>query len=351
MTLEAERLHDELRKFGLTKYEAIIYTTLLMRGPSTASDIIEAAGIPQPRIYDVMSSLERRGLIESHSGRPKRYWPVDPNVALAKLFGEFESSYKLLSKSLGEMYRRSAEFKERPSVWILRGRDNIISRIGGVVKDAEVEVLVALPDFLVDRLGPMFAEKSSQGISITLVIHPFEKKVENFKQIAEQVSLRMREIAGMSMVIADNKRSVVCSSKMLARDWPSENCYGIFIEGNEELTQVLNDFFFFTLWQPAKPANSIPVRKIASFVNVSTAVEYLSVLQGLGKKAKVTVTGKRLRTGEPVRVSGYPEATVVERGGFRSMQLRTDRGELVNVGSLGAMLEDVEAEKIVITMA
>ncbi len=347
--MDLKGLQENLMKFGLLKYEALVYTTLLMRGPSTASEIVGASGLPQPRLYDVVSSLERKGLIESQGRRRKKYWSVDPDVALPRFFGRFEGAYKEALEASRGLYKKASAPVEKPSVWIVRGKENVLSKMADMIKGSKIEVWAALPDLLAEQWGKRFLDRSSSGVSVSLVVHPFGKSIENFGQMAESISIRVRGIAGTSMMVVDNRRCMICSSKMLSPEHPSELCYGIFIEENSELTQVINDFFFFTLWQPSKPANGVPVRKTASFVNVCTAVEYLEALRKLGKKAKISVRGKLLKTGGPVQISGPVETTLLERGGFRTVRVRTKDGELMKVGSLGATLEDVEAEKIVIT--
>ena len=348
--MDLKKLREDLVKFGFSKYETLVYTTLLMKGSSTASEIVEASGIPQPRLYDIVSSLERKGLVESQGGRPKKYWPLDPEAALPRFFSRFENAYKETLKTSEELYKKASVFMEKPSVWIVRGKGNVLSKMADMIRDSKIELWAAIPDLLAERWGGLLVDKGSRGVSISLVIHPFVKGIENFSRMAERISVRVREIAGMSIIVADNLRCMVCPSRMLAPDHPSELCYGIFMEENSELTQVIDDFFFFTLWQPSKPANGVPVRKSVSFVNVCTAAEYLEALRGLGKKARVSVEGKLLKTGEKVRISGHPETTLLERGGFRTLRVRTEDGKLVNVGSLGATLEDIEAEKITVTV-
>lgn len=344
--MDLKNLQENLRKFGLSKYETLVYTTLLKGGTLTASEIVEASGIPHPRLYDIVSSLERKGLIESQSGRPKKSWCADPEVALPRFFGKFEKSYKTILDISREMYRRTPTSQEKPSVWVVKGRENVLSKMADVIKKSKVEILAALPDLLAERWGKMFLDRSSNGVSISLVIHPFEKRIKKFKEMSESISLRTREAAGMSVVTADNQRCLTCSSKMLDLEYHSEMIYGIFMEDNSELMQIINDFFFFTLWQPSEPANEVPVRKVASFVNVCTAVEYVKALQDLGKKAKVSVRGKLLKTGEIVNIKGHAETTLLERGGFRTMHVKTSDGKLTSIGGLGATLEDVEVEKI-----
>ncbi|MDH5686112.1 MAG: hypothetical protein OEY73_06280 [Hadesarchaea archaeon] len=349
--MDLKELQENLRKFGLSKYETLVYITLLKGGTLTASEIVEASGIPHPRLYDVVSSLERKGLIESKSGRPKKSWCADPEVALPRFFGKFEKSYKTILDISKEMYRRTPTSQEKPSVWVVKGRENVLSKMTDVIKNSKVEILAAIPDLLAERWGKMFLDRSSNGVSISLVIHPFEKRIENFKEMSERISLRAREAAGMSVVAADNKRCLTCSSKMLAPEYHSEMIYGVFMEDNSGLMQIINDFFFSTLWQHSKPANEVPVRKVASFVNVCTAAEYINVLQNLGKKAKISVWGKLLKTGEIVNIKGHVETTSLEKGVFRTMHVKTSDGKLTSIGGLGATLEDVEAEKILIELS
>ena len=53
----AEQFEQDLIKFGLGKYESKVLIALLVNGPQTASGVVKLSGIPQPRIYDVFSSL------------------------------------------------------------------------------------------------------------------------------------------------------------------------------------------------------------------------------------------------------------------------------------------------------
>jgi sugar-specific transcriptional regulator TrmB len=95
----AERV---LRELGLTRYETRAYLALLDKGVLTASQISEHAEVPYSKIYEVLSSLEKKGWIKTERGRPSRYHPKAPLEALeaAKLRLEeflWDSSIKLNS--------------------------------------------------------------------------------------------------------------------------------------------------------------------------------------------------------------------------------------------------------------
>lgn len=58
-----EGLEEKLRRLlGLSGYEARVYLAVL-RGASRPREIAEEAGVPPQRIYDVLRSLQRRGLV------------------------------------------------------------------------------------------------------------------------------------------------------------------------------------------------------------------------------------------------------------------------------------------------
>ncbi|WP_158853672.1 TrmB family transcriptional regulator [Halorhabdus sp. CUG00001] len=76
----------DLRDLGLSSYEDRAYRSMLGLGPVSAMELAEASGVPEGRIYDVLDSLETRGLVraQTHS-RPKQYLAVEPAVAIDRL--------------------------------------------------------------------------------------------------------------------------------------------------------------------------------------------------------------------------------------------------------------------------
>ena len=82
---EATRLLTEL---GLTVNEARVYLALLRRFDSpTAAEAAVAAGVPRPKVYEALQSLEGRGFSKSIGGRVRRFTPVEPETALRGIVG------------------------------------------------------------------------------------------------------------------------------------------------------------------------------------------------------------------------------------------------------------------------
>jgi len=77
---------ERLIAIGFSKYEAAAYLALLGSPESTAVEVADRAGVPRQRIYDVLSALHEKGLIEIRQGRPVRHSARPPAAALPAMY-------------------------------------------------------------------------------------------------------------------------------------------------------------------------------------------------------------------------------------------------------------------------
>ncbi|WP_049985214.1 TrmB family transcriptional regulator [Halobellus rufus] len=77
-----------LGELGLSSYEEKVYRTLLITGTATATEISDASGVPQGRIYDVLNNLKARQLIRTQSTEPTQYIAEQPETVVDRLLAE-----------------------------------------------------------------------------------------------------------------------------------------------------------------------------------------------------------------------------------------------------------------------
>lgn len=75
----------DLTQLGLTAYESAAYTALLTRSELTSGEVAVRGKIPRQRVYDVLASLEAKGLCASRDGSPRTFAAVEPRRALEAL--------------------------------------------------------------------------------------------------------------------------------------------------------------------------------------------------------------------------------------------------------------------------
>ena len=135
-----ERSVTELTKLGLAEYEARAYVGLVGLGEGTARQVHEACGVPRPRIYDILDSLEQRGFVEVWPGKPKYYRAVPPDRLMRVLREGLEESMHIASEELMDL---SLEARHRSfPVWHIKGELSIQDQIRVLFDEVGSELIV-----------------------------------------------------------------------------------------------------------------------------------------------------------------------------------------------------------------
>ena len=94
--LEEEDLHavEALKQFDLNEYEAKAFVVLLQMDNAPASEISDAADVPKSRVYDILSALEKKGLVTKQPSSPRKYSANHARRSLEHLLYRIEKSYE-----------------------------------------------------------------------------------------------------------------------------------------------------------------------------------------------------------------------------------------------------------------
>ena len=112
----------DLTELGLTKNEAKAFEAVVRMGKSGAAEISKESGVPYSRIYDVLASLEHKGLVKIIPEKGKKFIPGDPE-ALKKLIQEKKQSLEMLDKEVDKL-KEFYEKGEKEPVELARGKKN-----------------------------------------------------------------------------------------------------------------------------------------------------------------------------------------------------------------------------------
>jgi sugar-specific transcriptional regulator TrmB len=203
-----------LQEFGLTDYEIRSYTSLLEIGPATASELSESSSVPYSKIYEVLGSLEKKGWIESEHGRPSKYYPKPPSVAMEITRSHLENSLRtneaLILAELQPLYEKRG-VRERPDIWIVRGNLNVLAKIRETVEHVQKEILASvptLPDSVAEMLIPLVRSVAERGVKIRIMTMQ-GRAGETMSKLATYCEIRSREQMFGGGIIADGKEVIL----------------------------------------------------------------------------------------------------------------------------------------------
>ncbi|MBO8174104.1 MAG: TrmB family transcriptional regulator [Thermococcus sp.] len=338
--MKEEEIIEKLQKFGLTKYESLAYITLLKLGPSKATDITKESGIPHTRVYDVLSSLHRKGFVDIMHGTPRLYKPVNPEVVLEKIKEDLIADIEDLKKAFLELYR-SVHGEELPEIWTIHGFDNTLERAEYIIRTAKYEVLINTPfEFL-----SLLKEEIKKRKDIIFVI------ISNFKEVPEWLkkdNIVLARSGGApwlmaSWIIGDMDYALFFGA--LPRDRRKEKFYSFWAKSAKLIQNYMHWFYTIYLDNSTiiKPINYEKLKKPLQLVNIRTLI---TLLRQTNLPREIEVIGKLVENKEAITLRG--EVVEFEYTPLIASIAVDDGKRRWKVGGLGSYFEDIEGEKFIL---
>lgn len=254
--MQNPQLLNLLRNLGLNQYEAQAYLALSLGGVNTAGDIAEVGKIARPRVYDVLDKLQEKGFAAIKAGRPVKYAPVPISEAIQTLkkYKENVLSEELIKiEDLGQSLKKGLDkgaggkkFDVEESVWTLKGRNSIYSRIGDMLSNAKNVVVVnSHPEGVVDKIRanmPQFEKARARGVKIHVVspISEIDDKRHALHSSNSQVSKVAHAIIDRKlptrMVLADDEAMIFLTNPEV----PAEEEVGLWMK-NAHMASTLRE--------------------------------------------------------------------------------------------------------------
>jgi sugar-specific transcriptional regulator TrmB len=209
------KLNNALNYFGLTIYESKIYTTLTSEGISTAKEISNICGIPYGKIYEVISSLSKKGFLEILPTKPMKYRAVDPQEIIKnvkeKAMLRTEKAAETVLKNLKSSFEKTKKFSDlKSNFWIINGRNAVAKKIEEMLKKSKVSLCIHTTEkgliriyFYKDLLSKL--HKRGVNIKILTKITPKNKKITKSMGFCKILNLKKDKYQSTFISIDDNE--------------------------------------------------------------------------------------------------------------------------------------------------
>lgn len=225
---------DRLVHLGLTLYEARAYVALIRRDGSTPTEVARVAGVPRPRIYDVIDSLVAKGLAFERPGRTAtaRFVAAPPDEAVNKLVNihlerlrELEADAEAVREELGPAFLEGSMHSDPLDyIELLRSREAVAKRYVEIQQSVGKELLAfsKMP-------AAVRVEENDAGLEVartrvmrsvyefSLLDDPLSREgVQRFIEVGEQA--RFVEELPMKMAIIDERTVMLAMVDPVAGD-------------------------------------------------------------------------------------------------------------------------------------
>ncbi|WP_297435858.1 TrmB family transcriptional regulator [Thermococcus sp.] len=335
----SEKAIAMLTRIGFTKYEVMIYWTLLVYGPSTAKEISERSGVPYNRVYDTIASLKARGFVNEVEGSPKVYVAYSPKIAFLRFKRDIDGIKEELEK---ELQRVNVKTEERPGIWRTKDLNIAVEMVKESIDSSSYEAILVAPEKFLEKIEDNIKTALKRGTTISL----YTEEQIDLSDFAKLGNLYVRKFHKLNHFIGmfDGREVIdIQNIGFRPRNPPSFKAtypeiifsqYSFIREAFKESSLILEGI-----------KNRDDLRFFANFHAVDIIRRHLN--DGV---IYAKVLGRNLVMGEMEelegRVVGY---TVALDEGIDSFDLETERG-IVKIGGMFAVLEDYETTMIRLTI-
>jgi sugar-specific transcriptional regulator TrmB len=210
--MEEDELSRELRKLGLTSYEARCYVFLVKLGPSEPRKVASKASMPYPNAYEALSRLSDMGWVELIRRRPAVYRARDPNTIL----GEIQSRQREVFGALDAMYKAATPEEQMELVYTLRGREKVLSKLVEMIRGARSDMMLVSPAETLEESRSLLEEMRaavSRGVRVRMLTDGVDTK-----KLPSRVQARTGTIVAFDLLV-DGRTALIGLPDLSACGW------------------------------------------------------------------------------------------------------------------------------------
>ena len=200
-------------------YEAKVYTALLSRGISSASELADISGVPRSRCYDVLECLEKKGFVFQKIGKPIKYIAIAPEEVLETIKKQADNE-KNRMLSLYESIKTAGIYEELQQLYntginyvdggeishSITGRQNINLFLKDMLAKATKNVTIHTTKEGLKRKMKLLKKSVSKDVKVT--IHSPEDK----PMIREKNITLNKAESGLRLINIDNNELLIFTS-------------------------------------------------------------------------------------------------------------------------------------------
>ena len=148
-----KEMMQNLSKFGLTQNQAKVFIFLGKQGSKTASDIAKGLELPRTETYQILRSLQHKGIVTATLKKPSKFkgLPFDNTISILvnnekERISDLETKKDMLHeiwKSIPSSDSSKGQDDRNNKFQILQSKSSIVNKLKNMIENAREEILVS----------------------------------------------------------------------------------------------------------------------------------------------------------------------------------------------------------------
>ncbi|MFL6474058.1 MAG: TrmB family transcriptional regulator [Nitrososphaera sp.] len=207
-------LPGSLEEFGLSKYEARAYLTMIGKGSLAVSEIAYYANLPRTKVYQTVKKLEKKKLAVMSKQKPLICSAIPPEEAFTEILNLHDRRVKNMRRIV-DLLQKISDDSQRPKGseerrYFILDAHSTLEKISTLIANSRSSVVATLDPWglrLISQCKSSLVKALTTGVRLRMILGSQCIGNENSTELPEGIELRTAEIVS-NLIIIDSSYMV-----------------------------------------------------------------------------------------------------------------------------------------------
>jgi HTH-type transcriptional regulator, sugar sensing transcriptional regulator len=275
-------LPGSLEEFGLSKYEARAYFTMIGKGSLAVSEIAYYANLPRTKVYQTVKKLEKKKLAVISKQKPLICSAIPPEEAFTEIVNLHDSRVKTMRKIVNSLQKINEE-SHRPKGseerrYFILDANSTLEKIGSLIADSRSSITASLDAWglrLISQCKSSILKALTTGVRLRMMLGSQCIGNENVFQLPEGIELRTAEVLSNLIIIDSSYIISIDSSNGKAAFFASADAFAMLqVKNFEEGWSNASEMKYLLDLQPELATKAVELIRVVENGLAAKMLEY-----------------------------------------------------------------------------
>lgn len=216
--VKGQDLAVSLEEFGLSKYEAQAYVTLITKGTVSASELAYYSNLPRTKVYPTLLKLEKKKIAIISKSKPIMCTAIAPEDAFDEIIHEQINHVNAMNSLITKLKRLSEDSKKARGAEEKRyfhlASNYVFKQLQSMIDGSKTSIHVLADSWglnLLSQCKEALIHALRKNVDIKLIIPPNLVGTETFHDLPAGIKLKTADIA-QNVIMCDDAEILMIDS-------------------------------------------------------------------------------------------------------------------------------------------
>jgi len=199
--VNGQALTVSLEEFGLSKYEAQAYVTLISKGTISASELAYFSDLPRTKIYPTLLKLENKKLVIISQSKPIMCTAIAPEDAFDSIIHEQINKVNAMNTLVSKLKKASEESRKSSGSEEKRyhqlSANNVLNQLQTMIAGSKFSIQMAVDQWglgLLSECKDQLVSVIRRNLDVKIIIPPSLIGSEAYRALPDGIKIRASDV-------------------------------------------------------------------------------------------------------------------------------------------------------------